>query len=150
MKKWLPQAVVRAKKRVNGSSEVDPVQAAPPKARRKQKLVKDFAPPLDLAVIREVLGDDEVAIKEVLGNFVHPAQSIFDELRSASESRNADGARGCAHKLKSAARTIGASALGETFEALEEAAERREWEDIGTLLGKAEAELGAVISYIKR
>jgi PAS domain S-box-containing protein len=150
MKKWLPQAQERTKKKPNGSPEANTTQTSPRKTDRKKKTSKDSTPPLDLAVIREVLGDDDVAIKEVLGNFVRPAQSIFDELRSASVSRNADDARGCAHKLKSAVRTIGATALGETFEALEDAAEQSEWDEVDALMGKAEAELNAVINYIKR
>lgn len=147
MKKWLPLAEERTKKQSHSAAEYGIDQTGP---TTDAKTASDSAQPLDLAVIREVLGDDEIAINEVLRNFTAPAQAIFEVMRHAVKSQQADDTKGGAHKLKSAARTIGARGLGETFEALEVAAAERDWKQVSTLMAKAQIELGVVIAYIER
>lgn len=78
--------------------------------------------PIDLAVLREIAGDDAVLAHNLLGDFLVSTERDLDALSSAY----ADGAREVlareAHRIKGAARLVGATALGEASAMIEKAA----------------------------
>ncbi|MQX37572.1 PAS domain-containing hybrid sensor histidine kinase/response regulator [Roseospira navarrensis] len=76
---------------------------------------------IDLRALTDVFGDDAATIGEILDAFIDPARAIAAELDAAVTAGNADGVNAAAHKLKSAARSIGAHALAELCQALENA-----------------------------
>jgi HPt (histidine-containing phosphotransfer) domain-containing protein len=103
---------------------------------------------IDERVIKDMFGDDPETFKEILTSFVEPSRAIIAEVGLASDALNDDGVRHGAHQLKSSARTIGANALADTCAALEAAGRTGDWEAIGRLMPRAQAQMTAVLSYI--
>lgn len=75
--------------------------------------------PLRIEALRSVFGDDEETIGEILDAFIDPARSIAAEIDHAVAQNDAAGVTAAAHKLKSAARSIGADSLADLCQALE-------------------------------
>lgn len=79
-------------------------------------------PPADLSVLADLIGDDPTVIKEVLEAFrANTAQSAL-ELKRAQADGALQSMADITHKLKSAARSIGAARLGQICAEIEEAA----------------------------
>jgi PAS domain S-box-containing protein len=76
---------------------------------------------LDLQVLRALIGDDEVGLRELLADFTLSARQHGADLRAALLAGDAGAVIAAAHKLKSASRSVGARALGEACAALEAA-----------------------------
>ncbi|MCU7376190.1 ATP-binding protein [Paucibacter sp. O1-1] len=94
------------------SVEVPPPQAPIPAA----------PPPADLDVLAELIGDDPQLMRKVLVAFrANSAQSAL-ELAQAQAGGAVEAMADIAHKLKSAARAIGAARLGQICADIEEAA----------------------------
>lgn len=72
----------------------------------------------DPNVLAEVVGDDEDFVAEVLGEFLATAPEMMEDIRQAMDDGPGALVR-CAHALKGACRSIGASALGQVCAALE-------------------------------
>jgi CheY-like chemotaxis protein/HPt (histidine-containing phosphotransfer) domain-containing protein len=68
-----------------------------------------------------LVGDDPLAIAEILQDFLSSAEAIFQEISQALKSGEADAAGKAAHKLKSSARAVGANALADCSAELEKA-----------------------------
>ncbi len=79
------------------------------------------ATPVDVGVLRKLVGDDATTIREVLQDFRASAAKIVTDLRAACAARQPKVAGAAAHKLKSSARAVGALALGELCAGLERA-----------------------------
>jgi signal transduction histidine kinase/CheY-like chemotaxis protein/HPt (histidine-containing phosphotransfer) domain-containing protein len=76
---------------------------------------------LNLQVLRELVGDDEALIDELRQDFMRQCQSDGMALHEALLSGNRLRVQAIAHRLKSAARSVGAMALGSLSERLEQA-----------------------------
>jgi two-component system, sensor histidine kinase and response regulator len=76
-------------------------------------------PVWNLQVLQDMVGDDEVLINELLLEFSASASRQGQRLCAAWEARDAQAVAAEAHKLKSAARAVGAQVLGEACAALE-------------------------------
>ena len=74
---------------------------------------------LDDSGLRELLGDDEDAIRAVLEIFSVSSKKIYDDIAKAATLPDHDALQQSAHKFKSAAYSIGATALGNACQALE-------------------------------
>jgi signal transduction histidine kinase/CheY-like chemotaxis protein/HPt (histidine-containing phosphotransfer) domain-containing protein len=85
---------------------------------------------VDLSALISVFGDDPVTINEILKEFVGPATEIVDEIHTGYQNRNAGDISKAAHKLKSAARSIGANELADLCESLEIAGKTELWETL--------------------
>jgi CheY-like chemotaxis protein len=82
---------------------VPPVQAAqPPDAQL-----------FDPTALREAFGDDAAAVHEVLEAFVHDLPRLAEELAQALRAADTPQAGALAHKLQSASRSVGATALAD-------------------------------------
>jgi CheY-like chemotaxis protein/HPt (histidine-containing phosphotransfer) domain-containing protein len=77
--------------------------------------------PVDPSTIKEMFGDDDELVAEILGEFVEPAANNVAEILEAWEANNAAGVAAGAHKLKSSARTIGANSMADLCTELETA-----------------------------
>jgi CheY-like chemotaxis protein/HPt (histidine-containing phosphotransfer) domain-containing protein len=104
---------------------------------------------IDLRALTEVFGDDAATIGEILDAFIDPAQVIAAELDAAVTAENADGVKAAAHKLKSAARSIGANALAELCQALENAGKAANLAEIQQEYSGFSLELEKVIADIR-
>ena len=77
--------------------------------------------PLDPGVLIESFGEDRDTIIEIIQTFPSSAEKIRRELADAARAADINAVGAAAHKLKSAARTIGANALADICLELETA-----------------------------
>lgn len=74
---------------------------------------------VDVRVLATLVGDDATIIREFLNDFHISARQISQELSAACRAGDAPAVAALAHQLKSAARSVGALALGELCASLE-------------------------------
>jgi CheY-like chemotaxis protein/HPt (histidine-containing phosphotransfer) domain-containing protein len=104
--------------------------------------------PVDVSVLEGLVGKDPAVISEFLHDFrVSSARTAMD-LRAACEASQPAPAAAAAHKLKSSARSVGALALGELCDSMEQAGKAGEMEALKELLPRFELELSSVSNYI--
>ena len=97
---------------------------------------------IDLAVVRNLFGDNQAMVDRVLSRFRIAGAGLVAEIGSAGG--DAKRLSDLAHKLKGAARAAGAVRLGDVAAALEQsgdavdiAAVLAEWRRVGAALGDA-------------
>jgi len=105
--------------------------------------------PVDVNVLKKLVGDDEATIRDFLHDFRISAARIAVELRTACEAGQAAATGALAHKLKSSARSVGALALGELCAGMEQAGKAGDSEALTVWLPKFEQELASVESYLE-
>ncbi len=110
----------------------------------------DSAVHLDLAVLRGLVGDDPDTLNELLTDFRHSTPATGETLRALSAAGQLAELGRAAHRFKSAARSIGALALGAACEALEQAAKAGDEAKAGPLLAGLLGELATVEAELDR
>ena len=89
------------------------------------------ASPVDPEALKQVLGDGDAALmKEFYSDFLRSAEASVREIEAAYSRRSAKDVGALAHKVKSSARTMGANALADRCETLEQAGNTENWEQI--------------------
>ncbi|WP_237132791.1 ATP-binding protein [Pseudohongiella sp. O18] len=68
---------------------------------------------LDTSILREMFGDDEETIHEILLAFLEPSRAIVEEIKQGVQAHSTELVAQAAHKLKSSARSIGAVELAD-------------------------------------
>ncbi len=138
LKKWMPSANI-----------AQPTTSSSPKTvSTTQTAVDANGSVIDERAIKDTFGDDDVTFKEILQSFVEPSQAIIDEIITAWEKRSASDVRDAAHKLKSAARSVGANALADTCAKLEAAGKSGDWSVIDSLTPLSREQMADVADYI--
>ncbi len=139
LKKWLPVSADAASPAAGPAATAAlPVSAPDP-----------ISGPIDDRALKDMFGEDEATFKEILVGFMESSQPIVLDIMAAMEGRNAEDVRGAAHKLKGAARSIGANALADTCAALEDAGSSADWTAIETLAPRAQEQMAGVLVYIQ-
>ena len=110
---------------------------------------KTEAPPADLNVLAELVGTDPEVIDEVLKTFLGSTARTAAELGEGVAGGSSRAVSAAAHKLKSAARSIGAHRLAGLCEEMELAAEAQRPDAQAALLPRFRAELEAVCRFIR-
>ncbi len=105
---------------------------------------------VDLTTLNELLAGDEEMIAEVLQDFLEPSETIVDEIYSAVREKSCEGVQQAAHKLKSAARSIGANALADLSFVLETAGKNSELDVINQEVTNLKPLFEAVCDYINQ
>ncbi len=82
--------------------------------------------------LKEIVGDDPAVVAEFLSDFVVTARESVAELQIAYGKRGNHDVGAVAHKLKSSARTVGADALADLCQELEQAGKTGDWIAIDT------------------
>jgi HPt (histidine-containing phosphotransfer) domain-containing protein len=80
-------------------------------------------PPVRLSALKALIGDNETAARSILRSFSTHSSGIALQLRAACMSGQHASASEAAHKLKSAARAIGAFTLAQLCAEMERAGE---------------------------
>jgi two-component system sensor histidine kinase/response regulator len=106
------------------------------------------ARPIDVSVLKALVGDDAAVISEFLRDFDASLALIAVELRTACQRGDATAAHWAAHKLKSSARAVGAQVLDELCVEIEQAADAGHIESVAALLPRFLAEVDAVDRYL--
>ncbi|MCK7494924.1 MAG: Hpt domain-containing protein [Comamonadaceae bacterium] len=100
-------------------------------------------------MLAELVGDDPQVMQEVLEAFRANTARLAPELAQAHAADAVQVVADIAHKLKSAARAIGAARLGNTCADIEEAAlSSPRSEALGALLAAFDQELRAVHRFL--
>lgn len=86
--------------------------------------------PLDPAVLEPLTGGDPVETRNLLEDYLAATADDLRELRAAQASGDLERLARQAHKLKGAARLVGAVPLAEAALALEHAAKAGQWEQV--------------------
>lgn len=88
----------------------------------------------DVSVLEELVGDDQEIVREFLEEFRRSAGELADTMRNALAGGWVTEAGNAAHKLKSAARSVGALALGELCATIERKAREEDCTTLSALL----------------
>lgn len=136
LEKWLPVAGEAS------LSELPLVEDNPQNPEHETSL------PVDVNILKALVGDDDATIREFLYDFRISAEQITEELRAACAAGQTETASALAHKLKSSARTVGALALGELCAQMEQAGRADNTEALRVLLPTFEQEKASVEDYL--
>lgn len=105
IKKWQNPSKIKTEKSLKNSEVASNPEAAS----------------IDVNVLRELVGDDQAVIYEMLSEFLTSAAKIEREIQLACEASDCEQATRAAHKLKSSARSVGALRLGDICQQIEQA-----------------------------
>ena len=100
-------------------------------------------------MLKKLVGDDDVTIRDFLHDFRISAAKIAVELRTACAAGQAASAGALAHKLKPSARSMGALALGELCATMEQSGKAGDMAALAMLLPKFEQELASVEGFLE-
>jgi CheY-like chemotaxis protein/HPt (histidine-containing phosphotransfer) domain-containing protein len=106
-------------------------------------------PAVDVKVLEALIGNDPAVVREFLQDFLCSAVQIAAEINLACQGQEALQAGASAHKLKSAARSVGAQILGDICSAMEAAGKQGNGALLATLLPQFEQELARVETFIQ-
>ncbi|MBG06381.1 MAG: hypothetical protein CMM59_20160 [Rhodospirillaceae bacterium] len=129
LKKWMP------------STPKPSVATAPPPTVAADS-------PIDLSFLKEIFGDEEETIVEILKEFVDPSEECREEVQAAVKTNTLEEVALGSHKLKSAAKSIGAYTLAEICEEMELASKKGDWAPVKELAPKLNTEMSEVVEYI--
>jgi len=104
--------------------------------------------PVDVNVLKKLVGDDEAIIRDFLHDFSTSAGQTAAELQASFKRGDAQQVSALAHRLKSSSRSMGALALGELCAGMEQAGKSGDTEALALLLPKFLAEISAVEEYL--
>jgi PAS domain S-box-containing protein len=129
LKHWLPTA----------PSAADSSSAASPSVPQTEP-----PPPVVIGVLKALVGEDPAVLRDVLQDFMASTARIAAELRVACAAGRVAAARAAGHRLKSAARAVGALEFGELCEALENAGAAGDVAALAERLPLFDAQIAAV------
>ena len=93
-------------------------------------------PPVDIAVMRQMFHNNSALVRKFGLKFIEVANDTLAEMKTAHIEKDLPALGRLGHKLKSSARTIGASSFADLCEALEKAGINNNWSDAELLLAK--------------
>lgn len=104
--------------------------------------------PIDLEVLRAVLGSDEHGVNELLGDFVRINAPLVQQLEAAGSAGALDKVEMLAHKILGSAHFAGAKPLAEALASLEKLAHRGQHDEIAAQVKRASAAFADVGIWI--
>ena len=140
LKKWLPVLASTPISAQTRSAESDCSAAS----------VVKLPVPVDLNVLKALIGSDEAVLREFLGDFRASASCIAVDLQAACAAGEPAATSALAHKLKSPARSVGALKLGDLCEAMEKAGKSGDTQALVGLLPNFDQEWGHVDGFLQR
>jgi len=105
---------------------------------------------IDPNILKGIFGDNDEMFKEVLYDFLKPCRSEIREIQSGFEAKSAERVISASHKLKSAARSVGATELGELCSGLEQAGMSNNWDTINTDVPKLAGLMSQIEAYVAK
>jgi HPt (histidine-containing phosphotransfer) domain-containing protein len=104
--------------------------------------------PVRLSALKALIGDNEAAARSIVRNFIAHSRGIVNELSEACTAGQPTAASAAAHKLKSAARAIGAFALAELCAEMERTCDMGDQADLVEQLALLNCEEASVIAFL--
>jgi HPt (histidine-containing phosphotransfer) domain-containing protein len=118
LEKWMPEVAV-----VDASERPKPALVRPALIEYSEVVERisdsNTLPVWDPNTLVELVGDDPAMLRDLLEAFLHSAEKQTAEIAAAAVANDTTTITGVAHTLKSAARSVGALALGELCQSLE-------------------------------
>ena len=114
-----------------------------------QKSIISTDNPIDPQQLTNMFGDNPELFKEILNEFIVPTWSIINEIKTGWENHSAEEIEMSAHKLKSSAKSVGATELGDICSILEIAGIEQDWVSIDQLIPRFDQVMNNVEQYIK-
>lgn len=105
--------------------------------------------PVDIAVMRQMFHGNDTLVSKFALKFIEVADSTLSEMKLAQTAKDLPTLGRLGHKLKSSARTIGASSFAELCEALEKAGLDNNWDEAELLLTKIPSLLDRIIQQFR-
>ena len=105
---------------------------------------------IDPQPLTNMFGDNPELFKEILNDFIVPTWNIINEMKTGWENHSAEEIEMSAHKLKSSAKSVGATELGDICSILETAGKEQDWACIDPLIPKLDQVMNDVEQYIKK
>ena len=121
----------------------------PIKSGVNQKSITSTDNPIDPQPLTNMFGDNPELFKEILNDFIVPTWNIINEIKTGWENHSAEEIEMSAHKLKSSAKSVGATGLGDICSILEIAGKEQDWASIDPLIPRLDAVMNNVEQYIK-
>jgi HPt (histidine-containing phosphotransfer) domain-containing protein len=97
-------------------------------------------PVFDLAYLREVCGDDDAFLDELINSFIETNEGVLAALLDAVMGGDPGGTRAAAHALKGSALSIGGPALAAASQTLEQLGIEGAMEETPRALARVQAE----------
>ena len=107
------------------------------------------AVPVDIQILKELIGDDSEMIRELLQEYRVNAVTITKDLHAAFQAGQWTIVGSTAHKLKSSSRSIGAMAFGELCAKIEQAGKANDAKTLEALLPAFDEEMARVEAYLE-
>jgi two-component system sensor histidine kinase EvgS len=105
--------------------------------------------PVDRSVLADLCGGDAAFERRILGNFRRVTEADAQRLREAVASSDGVAMTRVSHSIKGASRTIGAHALGDVCERIEQASRNAEWQTVSANMPEFDREIGRVHDYLQ-
>lgn len=103
---------------------------------------------LDVSALIDIVGDDEATIQRFLLHFLHNAEEDVAAILEAHNNRSSSDLAAASHRLKSSARTVGATELADLCYELEMSGKNEEWNTIDNNIDSLSPLFNAVKEYI--
>ncbi|MBB4265858.1 PAS domain S-box protein [Roseospira visakhapatnamensis] len=149
LSKWMPRGAKGDLAAGAPATAPGTAAAKPPPMDDDRAGARITAPAVDRSTLAAVFGDDTDTIKEVLADFVAPAGTIVTEVQTAVAHGQAQAAAQAAHKLKSAARAIGAHRLADLCQDLEQAGKAGDIRRVADLAPQLAPAFAAVEAFVR-
>jgi CheY-like chemotaxis protein/HPt (histidine-containing phosphotransfer) domain-containing protein len=108
------------------------------------------SPPISADVLADLSGGDEGLEGEILADYRRSNEQDGAQLAKAYAARDAEALRRTAHRMKGAARMVGATALAALADQLESAAKGAQWDALDRLRPAFDAELQNVARHVDK
>jgi CheY-like chemotaxis protein len=148
--KWLPERaaitpegrlVVEHRSSKDRRKRVD--RRAASDSRREESVI-------DLAILARMVRDDPARVRKFALKFLETARKILDEMYAAHTGGDLAVLGGLGHKLKSSARTVGATGFADLCQALESAGKANDLQQAGLLLQQLHPLLERIARQVER
>jgi CheY-like chemotaxis protein/HPt (histidine-containing phosphotransfer) domain-containing protein len=153
LEKWMPEAAVVVASE-NAKRVLDRPELMECAEVGERIMGSNLLPVWDPATLVELVGDDPGMLRELLEEFLRNAEKQTAEIAAAAVTNDTMTVTGVAHTLKSAARSVGAMALGELCQSLETAGNTvalPAWEELVHPLGASFAAAAqAIRTHLQR
>ena len=146
---WLPVDLPSHESRASEPGSFDAVAIAT--AIRPDADIEDvarFQEPVDIGVLKALVGDDPKVIANLLRDFVTSSESIGAEMELGFDSEDFHRIKNAAHKLKSSSYSVGAMALGDLCVAAELACEADSSEELAVIRTRLNQEVVQVVQHL--
>ncbi len=131
---WMPRAAADA---TETRATAEPAQDMPAEA-------------IDLPLLEKIVGDKFDVQRRLLTTYIGALPKALFDIRQAYAWNNLEQLEGCAHKLNSSSRGIGATGVAQLCAALESACRDQRGPEIATLLPPLQEAAEAVLAFVEK